>query len=180
MTGEVVTDAAVGGGLAADDHTGGEGEHEVGDVAGVAGDSSGLRLMLAEVTDQRLDVDRHRVLVSDPAGGAEVLFCGVVRDHDQGRVVRSLEYVGHPDAGEVIARVGAQIAGEPSVLSVAVSHRVGALSVGDVAFVAAVSCAHRREAFELCARLVDQVKHELPIWKRQVFADGTEEWVNCP
>jgi molybdopterin synthase catalytic subunit len=177
MTGEMATDAAVGGGQAAEDHTGDEAGHEVGDVTG---DSSGSRLMLAEVTDQRLDVDRHRVLVSDPAGGAEVLFCGVVRDHDHGRIVESLEYVGHPDAGEVIARVAAQIAAEPGVLSVAVSHRVGALRVGDVAFVAAVSCAHRREAFELCARLVDQVKHELPIWKRQLFADGTDEWVNCP
>ena len=101
------------------------------------------RLRLAEVTDQPLDVDRHRTLVSDPAGGAEVVFCGVVRDHDHGRVVTALEYVGHPDAGTVIERIAAQFAAEPGVLAVAVSHRIGALSVGDVAFVAAVSCAHR-------------------------------------
>jgi molybdopterin synthase catalytic subunit len=61
-----------------------------------------------------------------------------------------------------------------------VSHRVGALKVGDVALVAAVSTAHRAAGFEACARLVDEAKHRLPIWKRQVFADGTEEWVNCP
>ena len=137
-------------------------------------------MMLAEVTDQPLDVDRHRRLVSDRAGGAEVVFCGVVRDHDHGRVVGALEYVGHPDAGAVIARIAAQVAAQPSVLAVAVSHRIGALTVGEVAFVAAVGSAHRREAFEQCAALVDQVKHELPNWKRQVFDDGTDEWVNCP
>jgi molybdopterin synthase catalytic subunit len=148
--------------------------------SGLSGGQPGSRLMLAEVTGQPLDVDRHRLLVSGPAGGAEVVFCGVVRDHDHGRVVQALEYVGHPDADAVIARVAAQIAAEPGVLGVAVSHRVGALSIGEVAFVAAVGSAHRREAFSYCAQLVDQVKHELPIWKRQVFADGTDEWVNCP
>jgi molybdopterin synthase catalytic subunit len=49
-----------------------------------------------------------------------------------------------------------------------------------VALVAAVATAHRREAFEICAELVDEVKHRLPVWKRQVFADGSDEWVNCP
>jgi molybdopterin synthase catalytic subunit len=43
-----------------------------------------------------------------------------------------------------------------------------------------VSAAHRREAFEVASQLVEEVKHRLPVWKRQVFADGTEEWVNCP
>jgi molybdopterin synthase catalytic subunit len=139
-----------------------------------------LRLRLATVTDEGLDVERHRALVSDPAGGAEVVFAGVVRDHDHGRTVRSLEYVGHPGAEDVIERIAARIADQGGVRAVAISHRIGPLSVGDVALVAAVSCAHRQEAFLLCAELVDQVKAELPIWKRQVFADGTDEWVNCP
>ena len=142
--------------------------------------ASRSRLRLAEVTDRVLDVDRHRALVSDHAGGAEVVFCGVVRDHDHDRVVRALEYMGHPDAGAVLERVAATIASDPSALAVAVSHRIGTLTVGDIALVAAVSCAHRRAAFELCAQLVDAVKGELPIWKRQVFGDGTDEWVNCP
>jgi molybdopterin synthase catalytic subunit len=69
---------------------------------------------------------------------------------------------------------------EPGVIAVAVSHRVGRLAVGDVAIVAAVSTAHRTDAFAICARLVDEAKARLPIWKRQVFDDGSEEWVNCP
>ncbi|MEO7261334.1 MAG: molybdenum cofactor biosynthesis protein MoaE, partial [Jatrophihabitantaceae bacterium] len=66
------------------------------------------------------------------------------------------------------------------VLAVAVSHRIGMLKIGDVALAASVTAAHRGEAFASCQRLVDEVKARLPIWKRQVFADGTDEWVNCP
>ena len=80
----------------------------------------------------------------------------------------------------MLAEIAEEFAAEPDVLALAVSHRVGTLAIGDVALVAVVSTAHRREAFDVCARLVDEVKHRLPIWKRQVFADGTDEWVNCP
>jgi molybdopterin synthase catalytic subunit len=68
----------------------------------------------------------------------------------------------------------------PDVIAVAVSHRVGRLKIGDLAIVASVSTPHRGEAFQACARLVDEAKARLPIWKRQVFDDGTDEWVNCP
>ena len=91
-----------------------------------------------------------------------------------------LEYQAHPGAARVLAEVAAEVRADPRVLGLAVSHRVGTLAVGDVALVAAVACAHRSAAFEVCARLVDEVKHRLPIWKRQVFADGSDEWVNCP
>jgi molybdopterin synthase catalytic subunit len=91
-----------------------------------------------------------------------------------------LEYEGHPSAQDVLAEIAGKFRAHPEVLGLAVSHRVGTLAIGDAALVAAVSTAHRREAFELCAALVDEVKHTLPIWKRQVFDDGTDEWVNCP
>ena len=94
--------------------------------------------------------------------------------------VLELEYEGHPSAEAVLAEVAAEIAADPDVYAVAVSHRIGKLDIGDVALAAAVSTAHRAAAFAACARLVDEVKARLPIWKRQVFADGTEEWVNCP
>lgn len=132
------------------------------------------------LSDQPLDVRVHEEFVARPAGGASVVFCGVVRDRDAGREVVELEYEAHPTAAAVLAEVAADFAAAPDVLAVAVSHRVGRLSVGDVALVAAVSAPHRREAFDICARLVDEVKHRLPVWKRQVFADGTDEWVNCP
>lgn len=134
----------------------------------------------AIVVDAPLIVAEHEQLVAHPGAGAVVSFAGVVRDHDGGRAVTALEYVGHPSAEAIIADVAADIAALDGVYAVAVSHRIGKLVVGDVALAAAVSCAHRREGFEACARLVDEVKHRLPIWKRQVFADGADEWVNCP
>lgn len=139
-----------------------------------------MRAVIHAVTDLPLDVAGHEAAVAHERGGAVVSFCGVVREHDHGRAVARLEYHAHPSAAAVIAEVAQEFATLPDVLGVAVSHRVGMLEVGDVALVAAVSTAHRREAFGVCARLVDEVKHRLPVWKRQVFHDGTDEWVNCP
>jgi molybdopterin synthase catalytic subunit len=132
------------------------------------------------VTSEPLDVAAHEKAVADAGAGAVVCFQGVVRDHDGGNTVVELEYEGHPSAGPVLDEIVAAFAKDPNVHAVAVSHRVGLLAIGDTALVAAVSTAHRAEAFQVCARLVDEVKSRLPIWKRQRFADGTDEWVNCP
>ena len=134
----------------------------------------------AVVTTDPLDVTAHERAVAHRAAGAVVSFAGVVRDHDDGRSVVELEYEAHPSAGQVLADIAAEVAADPTVYAVAVSHRVGRLEIGEVALAAAVSTAHRAAAFALCARLVDEVKARLPVWKRQVFADGTDEWVNCP
>lgn len=131
------------------------------------------------VTDQPLSPDEHLRAVDRPDSGACVVFTGVVRDHDHGRSVSELEYVGHPTAEHVLKEIAAEVASEPEVYAVAVSHRLSQLRIGDVALVAAVSAPHRREAFEACERLVELVKERLPVWKRQVFTDGTDEWVNC-
>lgn len=132
---------------------------------------------IATVLDKRLDLAAHLDAVDDPAAGATVSFSGVVRNHDGGRSVTALEYQVHPSAAAVVAEVAAEIAAAPGVIAVAVTHRYGHLGIGDVALAAAVSAAHRREAFEACSLLVDEVKKRIPIWKRQVFTDGTDEWV---
>jgi molybdopterin synthase catalytic subunit len=139
-----------------------------------------MKVRIAAVTDQPLQVEAHAQAVRDPGAGAEVSFCGVVRDHDHGRTVVGLEYSGYPTAEQVLREVAEEVAADPAVIAVAVSHRIGALRIGDVALVASVTAAHRRQAFDSCQRLVDEAKARLPIWKRQVFADGTDEWVNCP
>lgn len=139
-----------------------------------------MTVTLCMISDRPLDVAAHEAAAASIDGGAAVTFCGVVRRSDHGRDVVELEYQGHPTATAVLSEIAEKLAAEPDVLSVAVSHRIGTLAIGDVALVAVVSTAHRREAFEACARLVEDVKHRLPVWKRQVFADGTDEWVNCP
>lgn len=156
----------------------GHGPHGLHAVTAPGGSAAILR---AEVVDRGLDVAEHASLVEDRAAGAVVTFAGVVRDHDGGRGVRELEYSGHPTADAVIREVADEVAGRhPGVRAIAVSHRVGLLAIGDVALACAVAAEHRREAFLTCAELVDEVKRRLPIWKRQLFDDGAEEWVNCP
>jgi molybdopterin synthase catalytic subunit len=136
--------------------------------------------VLCRVTSEVLSADEHLAAVARSGAGATVVFSGVVRDHDHDRAVVSLEYVAHPSASDVLRDCLTEIAADPLVYAVAASHRVGELRIGDAALVAAVSTAHRAEAFEACARLVDLLKQRLPIWKHQFFADGTDEWVNCP
>ena len=139
-----------------------------------------MSVVLVRVVDAALDLAAHEAAVADPRAGAVVTFQGVVRDHDHGRGVTQLEYEGHPSAAAVLREVADEIAADPDVYAVAVSHRVGTLKIGDVALIAAVSTAHRAAAFAACSRLVDEAKARLPIWKRQVFTDGSDEWVNCP
>jgi molybdenum cofactor synthesis domain-containing protein len=138
-------------------------------------------VLRAVVTEDPLDVEEHARLVARSSAGAVVSFSGVVRDHDGGKGVRALEYSGHPSAGDVITRVAAQVAAaHPEVLGLAVSHRIGPLMIGDSALACAVAAPHRAAAFAACAALVDEVKLQLPIWKRQEFSDGAEQWVNSP
>jgi molybdopterin synthase catalytic subunit len=139
-----------------------------------------MTVVLVTVSDEPLDLAAHEAAVSRPDAGAVVSFQGVVRDHDHGRSVLELDYESHPSAEEVLLKVAAEIDAEQDVLAVAISHRVGRLKIGDVALVAAVATAHRSAAFAACGRLVDEAKARLPIWKRQVFTDGTDEWVNSP
>jgi len=111
--------------------------------------------------------------------GAVVVFEGRVRNHDAGREVLSLMYEAHPDAEHVMRDLLREASERPGVVAASAFHRHGELAIGDLAFVAAVSAAHRQAAFEGCSWLVDTVKERLPMWKLQRFADGTQEWVNC-
>lgn len=141
---------------------------------------SPARVAAAAVRNQPLDVVGVSALVTDDRAGATVTFTGVVRDHDHGRGVTGIEYVGHPSAAAVLAEVAGEFTGRDGVHAIAVEHRVGTLAVGDLALVASVSASHRAQAFGVCSDLVDRIKERLPIWKRQLFTDGTAEWSNCP
>ena len=140
--------------------------------------TTGAAVLRAAVGEAPLDVAEHAALVDHAAAGAVVTFAGVVRDHDGGRAVRGLEYSAHPTAGKVVAQVANEVAARAAgVRAIAVSHRIGPLGIGDVALACAVAADHRKEAFAACAELVDEVKRLLPVWKHQLFADGTDEWV---
>lgn len=135
---------------------------------------------LLALRDTPFDAAEVLAAVDDVGAGGVVSFTGLVRDNDEGRAVTALEYVAHPDADAALRRVADAVAADLPVQALAAVHRTGVLAVGDVAVVVAASAAHRGEAFEAARRLIDDLKEQVPIWKRQVFGDGTEEWVGSP
>ncbi|WP_169580932.1 MULTISPECIES: molybdenum cofactor biosynthesis protein MoaE [Microbacterium] len=133
---------------------------------------------LAAISEQPLDLDAHLAAVDDASAGAVTTFVGRVRDHDPdaATAVVALEYSAHPDAEAALRRIAEEAVGDTGAL-VAVSHRVGRLAVGDAAVVIAVAAPHRAEAFDVCRTVIETIKTGLPVWKRQVEADGTATWL---
>jgi molybdopterin synthase catalytic subunit len=131
------------------------------------------------VTAHPLDLAEMQRVAADARAGAIVSFSGNVRDHDHGKEVSSLTYEGHPTAAAVLQEVAETIASQFELVSLVVAHRVGPLAIGEAALIAVVGTAHRGEAFRACEALIDLTKERLPVWKHQVFSDGTDEWVNC-
>ena len=103
-----------------------------------------------------------------------------MRDHDDGKGVARLGYSAHPSVADTLKAVAESVAARHDVLALAAVHRVGDLAVGDLAVVVAASCVHRGEAFGAARALIDDLKAQVPIWKHQAFADGSDEWVGLP
>jgi len=135
---------------------------------------------LVALRDSELSIDEVRAAVADPAAGGIAFFAGAVRNHDGDREVSGLSYSAHPSAEAELRRVAEEIAEKFRLHAVAAVHRVGDLSVGDLAVIVAASCSHRAEAFDACRALIDELKATVPIWKHQSFADGGTEWVGSP
>ncbi|HWL60179.1 MAG TPA: molybdenum cofactor biosynthesis protein MoaE [Microbacteriaceae bacterium] len=143
---------------------------------------------IARVIDAPLDLAAHIAAVTHPGAGAIATFLGTVRhaDPDASGEVVALEYTAHPDVEAVLHRIASEVAAEttaalpvedgPDEVRIAVSHRYGRLAVGDAAVVIAVSTGHRAAAFQACREVIERIKDELPVWKRQVEADGTTAW----
>jgi len=133
---------------------------------------------IAALSSSPLSLDAHVAAVADPTHGAIATFVGLVRDHDpsvDGEVTH-LEYSAHPDAAAVLERVVAEVEARHDAV-LALTHRVGLLGVGEPAIVAAAASAHRAEAFAACQDAVERVKAELPVWKKEILADGSHTWV---
>ncbi len=112
--------------------------------------------------------------------GATASFLGMVRDHDGGRVVKVLFYECYPSMAEKeLGNVVREARDRWAVEEIRVIHRVGLLKIGDIAVAIAVSSAHRDEAFLACRYIIEEIKHRVPIWKKQIFEDGTVEWTTC-
>lgn len=127
-----------------------------------------------------LDIDAYRTTLEDPAAGGYASFEGWVRNHNEGHAVTRLEY----EAFEALAtkegeRIVADAMQRFGVIRAMCVHRIGSLDIGELAVWVGVSSRHRAEAFAACRFIIDEVKHRVPIWKKEHYADGTSEWVNC-
>jgi molybdopterin synthase catalytic subunit len=139
---------------------------------------------LVEIQETPLDVAAVLASVEEDRAGGVTVFVGRVRDHDVSgdaeKEVVGLDYSAHPSALDSMRAVCERVAEAHPVLGVAAVHRVGTLAIGDVTVVVAAAAAHRGQAFEASRDLIDILKSEVPIWKHQRFADGSEEWVGSP
>lgn len=135
---------------------------------------------LLDVRTEPLSVDEVLDVVRDPRAGGICVFIGTVRQVDRGRDVEQLDYEAHPTAAAALNSVAAKVADSGTATALAAVHRVGTLAIGDIAVVVAASAPHRHEAFTACRQLIDELKSDVPIWKHQIFDDGTDEWVGAP
>lgn len=131
---------------------------------------------LYQITDTGLDPEALRAALADPAAGAIATFIGVARNSFRGKAVQHLEYEAYaPMAEQEMERIGMEIARQwPMVTGIAIAHRTGRVEVGEASVAIAISAPHRREALAACAQAIDRLKATLPVWKKEVFADGSE------
>lgn len=132
---------------------------------------------VCRITTDPIDAQELIAAVQTAADGAVCVFYGVVREDSRNKKVRFLEYDAYPEMAEKKMR---QILEEVRVRwpeqRAAIIHRIGKLGIGEASVVIAVGSPHRGESFEACRYVIDRVKQEVPIWKKEVFTDG-EEWV---
>jgi len=135
---------------------------------------------LLDVRDTALSVDEVLRAVTDPHVGGIALFVGTVRDHTPehpGEQVTELEYTAHPTALAQLRAVADNVAAAHPGIILAAVHRTGDLTIGDLAVVVAAAAPHRAEAFVACRELIDTLKEQVPIWKREQFRNGSHTWV---
>ena len=133
-----------------------------------------------QITSLPIDLEAFRKQLLDRSCGAYVQFDGWVRDHNEGQQVLRLEYeVYEPMAVKGGSRVIEEAIERFGISNAFGIHRSGLMELSDVAVVVGVSSPHRDAAFEACRYIIDQVKVRLPIWKKEYYANGAAEWVNC-
>ncbi len=133
-----------------------------------------------EFSDRPLEVGSLHESLADPSSGGFASFEGWVRDYNEGRSVARLEYEAY---AELAVKEGERIVDEAiarfGVRGARCVHRVGALGLGELAVWVGVASTHRGEAFAACRYIIDEVKHRVPIWKKEYYTDGDSGWVNC-
>lgn len=133
---------------------------------------------MIEITPEPIDMPAVTAAAESPDCGAVAVFMGTVRDHNRGKSVEWLEYEAYPEmACKMIQRIVDEAKEKWDVRNYAVSHRIGHLTIGEIAVVVAVATPHRGDAFEACRYIIDRLKEIVPIWKKERASDG-ETWID--
>ena len=141
--------------------------------------AGGSQIPICALTNRPISVERIHEAVEHPGAGGVCVFYGVVRNHAEGKAVSRLEYEAHESLAEKeMRRVLEGVAAEHPAVLIAAEHRIGSLTIGDVAVCIAASAPHRDEAFTACRKAIDRIKETVPIWKKEWDADGEAHWVN--
>jgi len=132
------------------------------------------------IAARKFQPETERERIARPSCGGYVSFEGWVRDHNEGHKVQRLEY----QAYEALAlkegsRIMAEAAERFPIENASCIHRVGELDIGDLAVWVGVSAGHRDEAFKACRYIIDEIKHRVPVWKKEYYEGGDSGWVNC-
>ncbi len=134
---------------------------------------------MVEIVETPIDYEGVTERVRSNLAGAVCIFLGTVREMTAGRQTSSLDYEAYPDmALKKMAELEAEARERWPILEVAIVHRVGHLELGEISVAVAVSTPHRHQSFDACRWLIDTLKEVVPVWKKEVWADGTEEWVH--
>ena len=134
---------------------------------------------MIEITYEPLDPERITAQVRQDTNGAVVTFLGTTRNYSEGKRVVKLEYEAYEDmALKKLEEILQEMQAEFGVEDIAIAHRIGPVDIGQISLVVAVASPHRKEAFFACHKVVDRVKEIVPIWKKEVFEDGSR-WVAC-
>mgnify|MGYP003325439951 FL=1 len=134
---------------------------------------------MIEITEQQLNAEIITNLVRRDSNGAVVTFLGNTRDNFEGKGVIRLEYEAYVKmAVKKLEEIRQEMIREFGINDIAIAHRIGVVDIGETSLVVAVASPHRTEAFQACHKVVDRVKEIVPIWKKEVYADGSR-WVAC-
>jgi len=132
-----------------------------------------------ELTHNVLNPEKVTALVRNDANGAVVTFLGTTRDNFEGRRVVTLEYEAFEEmAVKKLEEIRQEMRVEFSIGDIAIAHRIGTVPIGEISLIVAVASPHRVEAFQACHKAVDRLKETVPIWKKEVFEEGSR-WVAC-
>jgi len=134
---------------------------------------------MIEIVTDPIDMAAVAAAVEDPAAGAIVTFAGATRNVTHGKAVVSLAYEAYPEmAVPKLREIAARALASFDIIRVAVVHRIATLGIGEISVGIAVSAPHRPAAFEACRFVIDEIKRDVPVWKKEEFGDGSSEWVH--